>query len=684
MRAYRWATAVAVMLVALACSVALAQDIGALAGQAASNDAAERQAAFDQLRTMGAQGVEGLLALLAPPEQGGDAGARIALHGLAVRLSAPGEPDAPRAAYAAALAKYLQGDAPTDCKQFAVIQLHIAGRAESVPALAGLLTDADLASDAVQALAVNPSAEAVTALREGLAKTEGAAKVQVIEALGLRRDAKAVPALIAEAGKGSPEVRLAALAALGSIGDSAAIKPMSAALGKGDEREQRAAFDAWLHLGESLLAAGKAAEARSVYVRGVGAATEPGMRQAAIIGLGKSGTPEDAGTFIASLTDANAQVRRSAEEALVTLPGEQAGAAIAEATRNAEPETKVALLTVLARREEPAGKRAIEAAAGDPNVLVRIRALELLDRLGDPAIRETLLEGAKAGNGVALAAYVRQADAVRDGGKPDEARPMYVTALELAKTDELKSLALYGLAGVPQADLLPRVEPLLSNNGTREAALRAYTAIASRFVADGDSDRGKQMLLHALELGPSRGLTGEVVGKLRALGVDVDPARAAGFISKWWVIGSFPGSDVDREFPPEKAIDLQAPVKVEDRELTWTEQQTVDPSGVVNLAGMLQPNNNSTAYMYAEVKVEQAQDVLFKCGSDDGMKLWLNGQQIHRAPQPRSLKVDEDSIEAHLEAGANKVLVKVVQGGGGWEACIRLTDREGKALKFTQ
>jgi hypothetical protein len=98
---------------------------------------------------------------------------------------------------------------------------------------------------------------------------------------------------------------------------------------------------------------------------------------------------------------------------------------------------------------------------------------------------------------------------------------------------------------------------------------------------------------------------------------------------------------------------------------------------------MLQPNTNSTAYMYAEVKVEQPQDVLFQCGSDDGMKLWLNGRLIHRAAEPRSLQVDQDAVEARLEAGTNQVLVKVVQGGGDWQACIRLTDRAGRPLEFT-
>jgi HEAT repeat protein len=485
----RTLTPLLIVLALLLPACLLAQNVADLAAKAASNDAPASAAAYDALKGMGAEGMQGLLKLLAPSDKGGDGAARIALHGLAARLSVRRTPAAPRAVYGQALGDYLKSEAATDCKRFAIVQLGICPSAECVPGLIAVLTSADLAGDAGEALAVNPSPEA---------------------------------------------------------------------------------------------------------------------------------------------------------------------------------------------------KGAMEHLATNPNINVRIRALELLGRLRDPAVRDSLLEGAKAGNGTAVAAYVYQADAVRDGGKPDEARPMYLTALELAKADQLKSLALYGLTGVPQADLLPVVEPLLNTPGTREAAIRAYAAIASRFADEGDKDRGKQMLLHALEVGPSRGLAGEIAAKLRGLGVDIDPARAEGFISRWSVIGPFPGEDIDAEFPPEKGVDLAATIKAGDRDLKWTQQEAIDPAGIVNFQALMQPNQNVTGYMYAEVKVEQAQDVVLKCGSDDGMKLWLNGQQVHRAPQPRSLRVDEDSVEAHLEAGVNKVLVKVVQGGGDWQACVRLTDKDGKVLKFTQ
>ncbi|NJL71886.1 MAG: hypothetical protein HC888_09900 [Candidatus Competibacteraceae bacterium] len=46
--------------------------------------------------------------------------------------------------------------------------------------------------------------------------------------------------------------------------------------------------------------------------------------------------------------------------------------------------------------------------------------------------------------------------------------------------------------------------------------------------------------------------------------------------------------------------------------------------------------------------------------------------------------MDEDSKPATLKAGKNVILVKISQGGDEWSFCVRLTDRNGKAIAFTQ
>jgi hypothetical protein len=44
--------------------------------------------------------------------------------------------------------------------------------------------------------------------------------------------------------------------------------------------------------------------------------------------------------------------------------------------------------------------------------------------------------------------------------------------------------------------------------------------------------------------------------------------------------------------------------------------------------------------------------------------------------------VDQDVVKAHLEAGANRILLKVLNGGGNWQACLRITDPDSHPIKF--
>ncbi len=654
-----------------------------------SEDAAIRKQAFDGLLAMGSEGIEALLAMLVEPGAGSDAGARFALHGMAAYVARPGaEREPERGRLITGFIAYLDGGHPAEPTRFVVTQMQVVGGPEVVPALAACLKQEELALAAIQALAANSHPDAATALRDALPDAGGTVRVGIIEALGQKEDAKAVNLLIDEAKSDDAQVRLAALHALGRIGDNKAAPVVLDALDKGEPREQRSAFAAGLLLGERLAARGERRAARALYVRALEAASTPAQRSAALLGIGKVGSAEDVGAMLPHLADPNPQVRSAAIRCLADLPGADTGAALAEATRSAEPEVKIELLRILSERDEPAARRAIEAATKDDNIWVRVTALELLGRLQDPEVEEVLVEAIKTGPGPtyqpAVKAYLQQARARLDQGDRDRARSMYALVLELGATDELRRMALDGLGSIASTASLAAVEAHLEDAVLRESALRAYVAIARNVADAGDNDKAIEMLQKALAMGPPRDVTQSAVAKLRDLGINVDPAKASGFVTQWWIVGPLPGADVDKEFPPEKAIDLTATVKEGDRELEWTEHHTADPSGIVNLAGMMEPNTNSTAYLYAEVTVQEAQDVLFKAGSDDGMKLWLNGEMIHRAPEPRSLRVDEDTIEARLEAGVNKILLKVVQGGGGWECCLRITDRGGKPIKFEQ
>lgn len=100
----------------------------------------------------------------------------------------------------------------------------------------------------------------------------------------------------------------------------------------------------------------------------------------------------------------------------------------------------------------------------------------------------------------------------------------------------------------------------------------------------------------------------------------------------------------------------------------------------IDFQSLFSPNSRTVAYACAWIQSPKKQAVLVKFGSDDGSAIWLNGQEIASVPLYRGMKIDDNTVSATLKKGLNFLLVRVFQGGGGWEFCLRLTHPEGTPL----
>lgn len=93
------------------------------------------------------------------------------------------------------------------------------------------------------------------------------------------------------------------------------------------------------------------------------------------------------------------------------------------------------------------------------------------------------------------------------------------------------------------------------------------------------------------------------------------------------------------------------------------------------------PTDDVVAYAATYIYSDEAKDVRFDLGTDDGCVLWLNGEEIHRHREPRGLRVGEDKIFAHLKKGWNQILLKVGQLGGGWGFCFQVFTPQGEPIQ---
>jgi WD40 repeat protein len=145
----------------------------------------------------------------------------------------------------------------------------------------------------------------------------------------------------------------------------------------------------------------------------------------------------------------------------------------------------------------------------------------------------------------------------------------------------------------------------------------------------------------------------------------------------WRVAGPYP-DDLNQSYAPERdsGTELQPAVSVEGnstRALNW-QSIPMNARGFVNFGALYAEAEHISAYARLQVYSPRQQRVLILVGSDDKIRLWLNGKQIHEYLQERAAKPDADTVATTLSEGWNTLLARVVNVTGKHELYLRLSD----------
>ena len=62
-------------------------------------------------------------------------------------------------------------------------------------------------------------------------------------------------------------------------------------------------------------------------------------------------------------------------------------------------------------------------------------------------------------------------------------------------------------------------------------------------------------------------------------------------------------------------------------------------------------------------------------GSDDGIKIWLNGELVNDKWIRRISRIDDDIVPLRLKKGKNQLLIKIQNATGDWSFIYRLRTR---------
>ena len=134
----------------------------------------------------------------------------------------------------------------------------------------------------------------------------------------------------------------------------------------------------------------------------------------------------------------------------------------------------------------------------------------------------------------------------------------------------------------------------------------------------------------------------------------------------WWVAGPYP-EDLARAQPPEADPDpSHAPSGS-----TWR-PVAMGPNGLIDFGAIFNHAEHASAYATTHLYAPRERPALLLVGSDDTVRVWLNGELVHEHAQPRPGAPEQDQVPVTLRPGRNTLLAKVANATGDHLLYLRL------------
>ncbi len=141
------------------------------------------------------------------------------------------------------------------------------------------------------------------------------------------------------------------------------------------------------------------------------------------------------------------------------------------------------------------------------------------------------------------------------------------------------------------------------------------------------------------------------------------------FLTDWWLAGPFDNTGrkgLATVYEPELGFDSTATFKgMNGAQVTWS-RYSDNTSGYINFFQLFNPKKDVVAYAFRKLYVPEARAVTFGVGSNDGVKVWINGKPVLDRLVSRKAVPNDDVITVSLQKGENTVLVKVDQLANKW------------------
>jgi len=524
-------------------------------------------------------------------------------------------------------------------------------------------------------------------------------------ALQIYRRMYALPAVLDAAKSPEADIRAAALTALGALGDASTVDLLAktAATATGPERE--AARSSLYQLSDPdvdqrILAGIPQADSkvkveliRSIGERNVVIGVETLLKTA--------GDPE-AKVRLESLKVLRAIAQRKHLPALIRLllnlqseserkEAERCVAAVArrivDENRRAEvvlaalPSVKnvssrCSLLSVLGKIGDDNALPVLRTALKDEDVNVRDAAIRALADWPDPRLIDDLRQVARTSENklhqvLSLRGFVRLIG-LDSSSSPEQKIKMYQEAMELAPNADEKKMVLSGLANLKTFAALQMAAAYLE-----DSALQKEAEVAVVRIADGTygshPQKTKVILQNVIHISKDDSV------RQRANRLIEQIKQFEDYLTAWQVSGAYTKEGAG----PHKLFDIAFPPETDPENVKWQIMPTATDKGKPYILELHKAvgGGDRVAYLRTNVWSPKSQKLRLELGSNDGIKVWLNGRVVHANNTARTIAPGEDIAEVTLRYGWNKLMMKITQSGGTWSACARLSTLDGGSPK---
>jgi hypothetical protein len=156
------------------------------------------------------------------------------------------------------------------------------------------------------------------------------------------------------------------------------------------------------------------------------------------------------------------------------------------------------------------------------------------------------------------------------------------------------------------------------------------------------------------------------------------------FMKKWLVLGPLPYPTLgDIDFSSKEGqriafhtdnldfVNFAPKVNIDGTEYEWAMLES--EHGIIGLEELSEGSNNYTIdYVWAQIDMPEETKGTLGIGSDDGVKVWLNGELIHKNWMYRTVGVDNDRVPVLFKKGRNQLVLKIQNSLGYSGFCCRL------------